>query len=257
MKVMNIQPRNILFLLLQFFLIINVSCGRNDPETINNNPTVQSLQAIAVYNLDIPEPSGIAYNSKKNSLFVVSDGRTDIYEIDFTGLIKGTIPTTSPDLEGITLSANCDTIYVVEETNQLVVSYLTTSVHLSAFPVNVATNPSHALEGITINNLNGHLIVLNEKLPCMLLEFNNSTEIRRKEINYTIDISDVFFEQSSNNYWIVSHESQKILKLSSDFNLISEWTVPIIQAEGITIVQDKIYIVSDSESKMFVFQKPI
>ena len=47
------------------------------------------------------------------------------------------------------------------------------------------------------------------------------------------------------------------MKLNSDFNLISEWTVPIIQAEGITIVHDKIYIVSDSESKMFVFQKPI
>ena len=98
--------------------------------------------------------------------------------------------------------------------------------------------------------------MLNEKLPCMLLEFNNSVEIRRKEINYTIDISDVFFEQSSNYYWIVSHESQKILKLTSDFNLISEWTIPVIQAEGITIVQDKIYIVSDSESKMYVFQKP-
>lgn len=257
MRGMNIRPGQMLFLFLQVILIVNLSCGRNDPETIINNPTVQSLQLIAVYNLDMPEPSGIAYNSKKNSLFVVSDGRTDIYEIDFTGLIKGTIPTTSPDLEGITLSANCDTIYVVEETNQLVVSYLATGIRLTSFPVNVATNPSHALEGIARNNLNGHLIVLNEKLPCMLLEFNNSAEIRHKEINYTIDISDIFFEQSTNNYWIVSHESQKILKLSSDFNLISEWLIPVIQAEGITIVQDKIYIVSDVESKMYVFQKPV
>jgi uncharacterized protein YjiK len=257
MRVMNIPSRKILFLLLQFILITNTSCNRNDPEAINSNPTVQSLKPIVVYNLDIPEPSGIAYNSKKNSLFVVSDGRTDIYEIDFTGIIKGTISTTSPDLEGITLSTNCDTIYVVEETNQLVVSYLTTGIRLTSFPVNVATNPSHALEGITRNNLNGHLLVMNEKLPCMLLEFNNSAEIRHKEINYTTDISDVFFEQSSNNYWIVSDESQKILKLSTDFNLISEWTVPIIQAEGITIVHDKIYIVSDVESKMYVFQKPI
>ena len=256
MRVMNIQPRKILFLLLQFIFITNVNCGRNDPETINN-PTVQSLQPIAVYNLDIPEPSGIAYNSKKNSLFVVSDGRTDIYEIDFTGLKKGTIPTTSSDLEGITLSANCDTIYVVEETNQLVVSYLATGIRLTSFPVNVATNPSHALEGITRNNLNGHLIILNEKFPCTLLEFNNTSEIRRKEINYTIDISDIFYEQSTNLFWIVSHESQKILKLTSDFNLVSEWTIPIIQAEGITIIQDKIYIVSDVESKMYVFQKPV
>ncbi len=254
---MKSQPNKILFLLFQVFLSVNLNCSREDPEVINNNPDIQSLKPIAVYNLDIPEPSGIAYNSKNNSLFVVSDGRTDIYEIDFTGIVKGTVPTSGSDLEGITFSINCDTIYVVEETKQLVSTYSSAGTFLYSFPVNVATNPSHALEGITRNNLNGHLIVLNEKLPCMLLEFNKSTEIRRNEINYTIDISDVFFEQSSNNYWIVSHESQKILKLSSDFNIISEWTVPIIQAEGITIVQDKIYVVSDSESKLFVFQKPI
>jgi uncharacterized protein YjiK len=254
---MKIQSNKILFLLFQIFLSVNLCCSRNDPEVVNNNPTVQSLKPIFVYNLDISEPSGIAYNSKNNSLFVVSDGRSDIYEIDFTGIVKATVSTTGSDLEGIAFSANCDTIYVVEETKQLVSIFSSAGALISSFPVNVATNPSHALEGITKNNLNGNLIVLNEKLPCMLLEFNNSREIRRKEINYTIDISDVFFEQSSNNYWIVSHESQKILKLSSDFNLISEWTVPIIQAEGITIVQDKIYIVSDSESKMYVFQKPI
>ena len=254
---MKIQSNKILILLFQVLLSFNLSCSRNNPEVVNNNPTVQSLKPVAIYNLEISEPSGIAYNSKNNSLFVVSDGRSDIYEIDFTGIVKSTVPTSGSDLEGIAFSTNCDTIYVVEETKQLVSIFSAAGTLLSSFPINVATNPNHALEGITRNTLNGHLIILNEKLPCMLLEFNNSVEIRRKEINYTIDISDVFFEESSNNYWIVSHESQKILKLTSDFNLISEWTIPIIQAEGITIVEDKIYIVSDSENKMYVFQKPI
>jgi len=38
--------------------------------------------------------------------------------------------------------------------------------------------------------------------------------------------------------------------------LLSEWTIPVTKAEGIAIIQDKIYIVSDSESKMYLFQKP-
>jgi uncharacterized protein YjiK len=254
---MPIRIKKILFLVFQVFMIINICCSRNDPEVVNNNPNVQSLNPIAVYNLDIPEPSGLAFNSQNNSLMVVSDARSDIYEIGFDGIIKGTISTTSSDLEGISLSKNSDTIYVVEETNKLVVTYLATGVRLSSFLVNVATNPKYALEGIAWNNINRQLVVLNEKLPCMILKFANSTEIWRKEINYTTDISDIFYEEQSDYFWIVSDESQKILKLSKDLNLISEWSIPVLQGEGITIVQDRIYIVSDVESKMYVFQKPI
>ena len=237
-------------------ILLFLSCGRDNPEVVSNNPTVNSLTPLAVYNLDIPEPSGIAYNSKNNTFMVVSDAHQDIFLIDSVGAVKSTISTSSSDLEGITLSQNRDTIYVVEETKKLVTSYSTAGVLLNSFSVNVATNPAHALEGITRNNLNGHLIVLNEKLPCMLLVFNDSLEVSRKEINYSIDISDIFFEEEAKYYWIVSHESRKIMKLNSNFKLLSEWTVPIVQAEGIAIVHGRIYIVSDSESKMYVFQKP-
>ena len=245
-----------LFGILIGFTLFSLSCSRDNPEVVNNNPTVNSLTPLAVYNLDIPEPSGIAYNSKNNTFMVVSDARQDIFLIDSIGTVKGTISTSSSDLEGITLSKNCDTIYVVEETKKLVTTYTSSGTLLGSFPVNVATNPAHALEGITRNNTNGHLMVLNEKLPCMILEFNDSSEVRRKEINYSIDISDIFFEEAANNYWLVSHESRKIIELNSTFNLLSEWTVPIVQAEGITIVHNRIYIVSDSENKLYVFQKP-
>ena len=237
-------------------MLFSLSCSRNSPEVVNNNPTIKSLTPLAVYNLDIPEPSGVAYNSKNNSFMVVSDARQDIFIIDSVGTVKGTIPTSSSDLEGITLSQTCDTIYVVEETKKLVASYSAAGIFLNSFSVNVATNPAHALEGITRNNTNGHLIVLNEKLPCMILEYNDSSEVQRKEINYSIDISDIYFEEEVNIYWLVSHESRKIMKLDSAFNLLSEWTVPIVQAEGITIVNGRIYVVSDSESKLYVFQKP-
>lgn len=91
----------------------------------------------------------------------------------------------------------------------------------------------------------------------MLLEFYNLTEIWRKEINYSTDISDIFYDQTDSSLWIVSDESKRILKLTLALHLISEWSIPVVQGEGITIVQDKIFIVSDPESKMYVFQKPM
>ena len=50
---------------------------------------------------------------------------------------------------------------------------------------------------------------------------------------------------------------KKYLSYLQSGDLISEWTIPVVQGEGITIVQDKIYIVSDFERKMYIFQKPI
>lgn len=90
----------------------------------------------------------------------------------------------------------------------------------------------------------------------MLLEFDGTNELWRKELKYTSDISDVYFEAPSSSFWIVSDELKKILKLSYNSNLISEWMIPVQQGEGVTIVNDKIYIVSDIESKLYVFQKP-
>lgn len=248
--------RKVAVSVLLIISIIYLNCSKQDIEGGGDGIANGSLELIVVYDLGISEPSGIAYNSVSGLFMIVSDNKNDIFLVDSIGNTEGTISTSSSDMEGITLSKNCDTIYVVEETNQLVVSYLATGIRLTSFPVNVATNPSHALEGITRNNLNGHLIVLNEKLPCMLLEFNNSAEIWRKEINYMLDISDIFFDDQTNCFWIVSDESQKIMKLNINMDLISEWSIPVNQPEGITIVRDMIYIVSDAENKMYVFQKP-
>lgn len=252
---MKVEFKNRIILLFAPLLFLNVNCGRANP-TSNDNTLTPALQPLSVFNLNISEPSGIAYNSKNNTLMIVSDGSSDIFETDFTGKILRTISISSSDIEGITLSKNCDTIFVVEETNKLVASYSESGLRLSAFSVNVAADPKHALEGIAKNHSNGNLIVLNEKLPCMLLGFDGIIEIWRKEINYSNDISDVFYDEQSNSFWIVSDESQKIMKLSYDTSLISEWKIYVQQAEGITIVNDKIYIVSDYERRLYVFQKP-
>ncbi len=187
---------------------------------------------------------------------VVSDGRPDIYEIGFTGITLSTIPASGSDMEGITLSKNCDTIYVVEEKKKLVTSFNLNGTKLTSFSANVATIDNNALEGITINKTSNQLIVINEKNPRMILKFNGSTEIWRKTIDYTLDISDIYYEDSTNCFWIISDESQKIIKLSSTGDLIKEWEIPFTKGEGITIVNDKIYVVNDLDGKLYVFQRP-
>ncbi len=241
---------------LLLFVCIFISCKRDEPVTaITNGAPVTELKLLATYNTSVPEPSGLTYNSKTNTLLTVSDGNSTVYELDFMGRILRSFIIAGQDLEGITLSANCDTMYVVEETNQLVSKYLINGNKLYSFPVNVAINPKNALEGITLDN-NNHLFVLNEKTPGMMLEFVNKKEIARKEFNYTLDCSDIFYDSSLNCFWMVSDESQKVVKLSKDGTLLANYSVPFFKGEGIAVVQDKIYIVNDEDNKFYIFQKP-
>ncbi len=221
----------------------------------NDKKEGTSLKMLAEFNTEVPEPSGLAYNSKTNTLFTVSDGNSTVYEIDFKGKILSSLKIDNVDLEGIALSANCDTMYVIDEAYNYVSQYLMDGKKLYTFPLNVATNPQHSLEGITVDDKN-HLFVLNEKKPCLLMEFVNQKRVFDIELNYTKDCSDICYDKVLNCFWLVSDESKKVVKLSSKFEMLAEYRIPFKKGEGIAVVEDKIYIVNDGSQKLFVFEKP-
>jgi uncharacterized protein YjiK len=245
----------------KIFLFICISClffacTRNEPVSSASDTSVTALTLVAQYSTTVSEPSGLYFNSKTNSLWTVSDGNSTVYEIDFQGKVLKSLAISSSDLEGITFSANCDTFYVAEETNQLITKYLTNGTKLSSFPVNVATMISHGPEGLTLNTTNNHIFIINEKSPCMLLEYNNSKLLWQKQIDYTLDCSDIYFDKQLNCLWMVSDESSKVIKMSLTGDLLAEYSVPITKMEGITIYQDKIYLINDQNGILYVFQKP-
>jgi len=159
------------------------------------------------------------------------------------------------DLEGITLSINLDTIYVVEESDNLVTSFLLNGTKIKSFSVDVSTNSINGLEGIAID-ANNNIYVLNEKLPRYLVKLQNEVEISRTEITAADDLSDVCYDYVLDCLWIISDESEKIIKVTKSGSLISEWQIPFSKGEGITLVDNKIYVVRDSNAKMYIFNKP-
>lgn len=243
-------------LFISSLMILLPGCSRDNPFVIPEKETINKIFPLEEIELNIPEPSGIAYNSKNNTLMVVSDGKPDIYEIDFNGAILNIIPASGSDMEGITLSKNCDTIYVVEEKKKLVTTFDLSGNKIASFSVNVAASDNHSLEGISFNISTNELYIINEKNPQMILKYLNKKELWRRTIAYTLDISDIYYDEICNCIWIISDESKRILKLSTTGELLKQWEIPFTKGEGITIVNEKIYVVNDSNSKMYVFQKP-
>jgi uncharacterized protein YjiK len=240
---------------IAFVLLIlsSFSCDSDEP-TITDLKTLEPIAEIDLSGV-LSEPSGIVYNLINNSLYVVSDTTSIIFEIDLNGNLLRQFNVIANDLEGITLSVNSDTIYVVEESDNLVTSFLTNGNKITSFTKNVSTNSSNGLEGITIDN-NYHLYVINEKSPRYLITLEGNVEVNRIEITLIDDLSDICYDSSLDCLWIISDESKKIVKMSKNGVFQSEWSIPFDKGEGITFINNKMYIVRDSDSKMYVFNKP-
>ena len=245
--------KNYVCIAFAFLILSSFSCDSDEP-IITDLKTLEPIAEIDLSNI-LSEPSGIVYNLINNSLYVVSDTTSIIFEIDLNGNLLRQINIIANDLEGIALSKNSDTIYVVEESDNLVTSFLTNGNKIASFNIDVSTSSSNGLEGIAIDN-NYNFYIVNEKLPRYVITLRNSVEINRYEITSIDDLSDICYDYSLDCLWIISDESKKIIKISKTGSVISEWSIPFDKGEGITFVDDKMYIVNDENAKMYIFNKP-
>lgn len=242
------------FFISLLYTVLLWGCVNTEGKKESGKPS-KALKQISVYDTSVPEPSGLVYNARNNSLMTVSDGNSTVYEIDFKGNITKSLKVPCIDLEGIALSKNCDTILVVDEATSTISKFLSNGTRTFSKLMDVHTKKNNGLEGITVDKEN-HVWIINEKNPCMLIELDGNKKLKRYTLNYSTDISDIFYDETTNILWVLSDESKKIFTLNMNGKLISEFSIPMAKGEGITVVKNKIYIISDSDSKLYVFEKP-
>jgi uncharacterized protein YjiK len=139
---------------------------------------------------------------------------------------------------------------------------------------------NNGLEGITWNNDTGTIFVLKEGKPGLLLELSPDLEqILNHQLlgaendfhdddvdDEEIDYSGMTYDPSRSCFWIVSDQAQRLYlydgvtnQVVNDYPLayeLGEGQGEIVQAEGVTIAvdSDRLYIVSDREARLYVFQ---
>ena len=118
-------------------------------------------------------------------------------------------------------------------------------------------DPNSGIEGITYNSNENIIYFLNEKNPGKLFKVNSSFNIIESfELNFANDYSGMFYEASTDLLWIVSDESQTINKCTTEGELLDSFSINVNKPEGIVIANNKIYIVSDSQETLYIFEKP-
>ena len=79
--------------------------------------------------------------------------------------------------------------------------------------------------------------------------------MKRDTLNFSKDVSGIFYDSELKVLWILSDESQRIFKTDLSGKPIEEFRIKIIQPEGITLnkTRTKLYIVSDRTENLYVF----
>ncbi len=239
-------------LILLVLLILAMSC------TIEEDPVMQPedqvIVPLASYNVEVTEPSGLSFASDYNSLWTVSDNTGQVYQIDLTGKIINTLTYTGVDPEGITYDSTTNSIWIIEELSREVVQLNLTGTELARHKI-LDGSDNNGLEGICINSDN-NVFVLKEKLPGQFIELNPDFSIKTQiTLDFADDYSGICCDTIADRFWIVSDENQKLFLWDKNSGIIREHSIPIDKAEGVAYnpLEGKIYIISDSEEKLYVF----
>jgi uncharacterized protein YjiK len=242
--------RKISLLITALFLVTIISC--KEKEQSPKKP----LTYIGAYAISVPEPSGLIMTQDHKGFWTVSDETSKIYRLDNEGNVVQTIIVDGFDFEAITLIDDTTLVILQERTREMV--FLDTSgTELKRIKLDLEGELNSGPEGIAFNSKNRHFYILNEKKPSLFVELDEQLNIiRRDTLKFCKDVSGLYFDETNQILWMLSDESQLVIKTDLNGNLLEKIEISIAQPEGITLSKDgrKLYIVSDNKETLYVFK---
>ena len=240
-------------LLIIFSLVVILSCDNDDVSDIPKD----ELELIAIYNIDVLEPSGLAINNSGNTLYTVSDNTAQVFKLSTKGEVIQTFNYVGQDLEGVSTFKDNKLLLAEERTKEIVEFDMQTGIY-SKHEIDYDNNSSNSgMEGITYNINDNSIYILNEKDPGKLIKLRlDYTVMAEYDLNFASDYSGIYYENSTNNLWILSDQYSTLNKCTLTGDLIESYPVRITQPEGVAIGNEKVYIISDAEEKLYIYNKP-
>ena len=223
-----------------------VSCIPDSFE-VDNSMILEKYSLLPIY-----EPSGLSYSADGKDFYTVSD-RGELYKINTSGDILKTLPYTDDDFEGVTVNPSTSNIYVVKERTGELVELNSKGNVISTANI-IGESGNNGLEGLTYDPKRDRFYMLKEKNKGLLITFSfKDGVISKKQLSFATDYSGLFYNQATDNLWILSQESRTITKCTVFGKKISDLKLPIYSMEGIVVSDDETeaYVVSDKDNEMY------
>jgi len=229
-------------------VIISLSCDEHKKA---------HLELEASYKIKVSEPSGLAINAAGTELFTVSDNTSTIYKLSTKGDIIQTFDFKGSNLEGISTYTENE-LLLAEESKKEIVVYNTLTGKSLKHKIKYKNNDRNSgIEGVTYDKNSNTIFILNEKKPGKLISLRNDFSVLEKyKLNFAADYSGIFYENSSNELWILSDQNKTVNKCTLEGELIESFKIRVAQPEGIAVTDNYIYIVCDADARLYVYKKP-
>jgi uncharacterized protein YjiK len=203
------------------------------------------------HRVDMDEPSDLAFRDGK--LFTVSDRHSKIYEIDNDGDIRDVIDVEGTDLEAIAVDDD-DHFYIGDESKARVWRINSDGERKDSYDIDT-TDGNSGIEGLAFNK-DGDMLVAKEKNPAtiIIIDAGNGDEKDRKKLDFADDLSALTWNKKDDHLYALSAVEHKLWRLDSDFDKITTWELPIEAPEGIAFDGNTLYVASDTEERLYVFE---
>ncbi len=197
----------------------------------------------------LEEPSGLALDADRRSLWTVSDDTKALFQLSLDGELEATFKLEKKGLEGLTLGPNQDTLVAVrEDGNEVITIPLPTASAAKDGMLAIETNALEAmenfaairkfffdaegkkrhknkgLEGIAWHPVTKTYFLLKEGRPGLLIQVSAdlSTLISHHTLDHlngfhgtgvsenVLDFSDLCYDENRDSFWIISDKAQTL-----------------------------------------------
>lgn len=225
----------------------------------------------------IEEPSGIVYNPKKGTLFVVSDEGV-VYETNFEGKIYSRLNITrgkkGVDLEGITVNPYTGDLFILAEKERAV--YVADSrtmkvkkifkIHAHHKGKQLFSKKGSGFEGVTYVPAWGKrpaaLYICNQEYPPRILVVELPKKIEDAPDMLMVssfidmpfsDLSGICFNHARGTLFVISDWNNLLVEMSVDGRIIRQFALPGEGQEGIAFVGDRVMYIAQDSGKILKF----
>jgi len=207
------------------------------------------LDVVDRHRLSIDEPSDLALVD--GALYVVSDQHSRIYEISRKGRLEDSLDIEGADLEALAFDDAHGKFIVGDESSGKIWRIDRDGSRGDPIELDSAEDGNSGIEGLAFDD-RGHLFVAKEKDPARIYELDDDGEmIDDTKIEFASDLSALAWNRADGHLYALSDEEHALYKLDHDLEVDTAWRLPIDHPEGLAFDGDRIFVVSDSEERLY------
>lgn len=213
----------------------------------------ERLQTVERYRLDIDEPSDLTLVD--GELYVISDVHSRIYEISHTGRTRDTTNIEGSDMEALSFDNTHDKFIVADESSGKIWRIDRDGSRGSPIELADTEDGNSGIEGLAFDD-DGHLFVAKEKNPARIYELDEEGNILHDtKVEFADDLSALAWNPDDGHLYALSDEEHSLYKLDQDLEIHTAWRLPIEHPEGLAFDGDRIFVVSDSEERLYELER--